>query len=150
MQRSHNLPLPLRIYPPFKHLHATLPEFTLRPKIYPHFKNLRPPQNLPLPPRIGYPPFLTTTCNTSKIHPSLSEYTPFYIKCGSQNLPHLSRIYPFFYSYMRCSQNLPRPPGIYPPPLLEMRPSQNLPILPESTPFFTTICDTPIIDPSLP
>ena len=80
MQRSHNLPLPPRIYPPFKHLHATLPESTLRPKIYPHFKHLRSSQNQPLPPRIGYPPFLTTTCDTSIIHPSRPEYTLFYIK----------------------------------------------------------------------
>ena len=86
MQRSHNLPLPSRIYPLFKHLHATLTEFTLRTKIYAHFKHLRPSQNLPLPPRIGYPLFLTTICDTSIIRPSLLEYTPFYIKCGSQNL----------------------------------------------------------------
>ena len=149
MQRSHNLPLPPRIYPPSKHLHAILTEFTLRPKNYFHFKHLRPSQNLPLPPRIGYPPFLPTTCDTSIIHPSLPKYTPFYIKCGSQNLPHLSRIYPHFLQLYAIlpestppSQNIPpslrnatlpeytHPSRIYPLLHHYMRHSHNRPLPP--------------------
>ena len=151
MQRSHNLPLPLRIYPPFKHLHATLTEFTLRPKIYPHFKHLRPP-----PPPESNPP------SQNRIPPIFDNYMRHF-----QNSPLPSRIYPLLYQVRLPEstpsfQNIPPfstticdAPRIYPAlpeytPPLEMRPSQNLPILPESTPFFTTICDTPIIDPSLP
>ena len=119
MQRSHNLPLPPRMYPPIKHLHATLTEFTFRPNIYPHFNHLRPSQNLPLPPRIGYPPFLSTICDTSIINPSLPEYTLFYIKCGSQNRPHLSRIYPpFLQLYAMLPESTPPSQNIPPPPPL--------------------------------
>ena len=103
--------------PAFKHLYATLTESTLRPKIYPNFKHLRPSQNLPLPPRFGYPPFLTTIFDTSIIHPSLPEYTPFYSKCGSQNLTHLSRIYPLFYNYICDAPRIyPALPEYTPPP----------------------------------
>ena len=142
MQRSHNIsppPPPLNIY--MRHSQNS-----------PSDSKYTPTLNYPLPPRIGYPPFLKTTCDTSIIHPSLSEYTPFYIKCGSQNLPHLSSIYPPFSTTICDAPRLypALPEYTPPPPPLEMRPSQNLPILSESTPFFTTICDTPIIDPSLP
>ena len=152
MHCSHNLPFPPRIYPPpSKKLHATLTEFTLRPKIYPHFKHLRPSQNLPLPPRIGYPPFLTNymrhfhnTPLPSRIYPLLYQVRLPESTSSFLNIPPFStticdapRVYP----------TLPEPP---PPPALRNA------TLPESThpssiyPHFTTICDTPIIDPSLP
>ena len=66
--------------------------------------------------------------------PPLPEYPPFYIKCGSQNRPHLSRIYPpFLQLYAMLPESTPPSQNILPPPLLEMRPFQNLPILPESS-----------------
>ena len=117
----------LRLYPPpFKHLYATLTKSTLRRKIYPHFKHPRPSQNLPVPPSlpatIGYPPILTTICDTPIIHPSPPEYTPFYIKWRSQNMSLPSRIYSLvlqLYATLKesipPSENLPRPPTIYLP-----------------------------------
>ena len=99
MRHSHNLPHPPRIYPPpplniyMRHSRNPPSDIKYIPilNIY-----IRPSQNLPLPPRIGYPPFLTTICDTPTIHPSLPEYTPYYIKCGTQNITPLYRIYPHF------------------------------------------------------
>ena len=78
MRPSQNPPL-LNIPPPFKHLYATLTEST-------H------------PSRNEYPPFLTNIglYETPIIYPSFPEYTQFYIKWCSQNLPLPSRIYPPF------------------------------------------------------
>ena len=152
MQRSHNLPLPPRI--PIYMRHSQNPPSD--PNYTPTLNICDPPRIYPsIPPIIGYSPFLTTICDTSIIHPSFTEYTPFYIKWGSQNLPHLFRIYPPFRQLYAMlpesippSQNLARPPKIYTPlkyatlaeythpsriyPLLHhyMRHSHNLPSLP--------------------
>ena len=50
------------------------------------------------------------------------------------------------------SQNLPLPPRIYPSFSTNVcvRPYNNLPLPPRIPPFSTTICDPPIIYPSLP
>ena len=73
-----NLPLPLRIYPPFQHLCATLPGST------------RPSQNIP--------PFLTTICDPPRIYPSLPEYNPLFNSYmqHTQNLTLHPKIYPLF------------------------------------------------------
>ena len=117
MQRSHNIsppPPPLNIYMRHSQNSPSDPKYT-------------PTLNYPFPPRIGYPPFLKTTCDTSIIHPSLSEYTPFYIKCGSQNLPHLSSIYPPF------STTICDAPRLYPALPEYTPPSLRNATLPEST-----------------
>ena len=104
MRRSHNLPRPPKIYPPFQQLCATLPESTPpsqnippfstnillcdAPKIYPPSQNIppflthlyvRPSQNLPLPPKI-YPLF-------QQLYATLSESTP-----PSQNIPPFQQL----------------------------------------------------------
>ena len=96
---SQNLPLPSRIYPPFKKMYIC-----------------DPPQNLPLHPRTyPPPPFSPTICDPLRIYPS-QNIPPFstnvYVR-PSQNLPPL-RIYPF--STTMCD-----PPRIY-PSLLEYTP----------------------------
>ena len=129
MRPSQNIPLPLRIYPPFQQMYMCDPPriFPSLPEYTPLFNNyMRPSRNLPLP---EYTPF----CNN---------YT---IMRPSQNPPLPPRIYPPFNNYMRPSR-------IYPP-------SQNIPpffnkficaTLPESTPptqnippFLTPLCDLP-------
>ena len=101
MRPSQNLPLPSRIYPPFQHLYATLPESTPPPqkitlssttvilcdvpKIYPSFPEYTPPPFQQLyatlpesthPSRNIPPPFSTTKCDISRIYPSVIEYAP--------------------------------------------------------------------------
>ena len=117
----------MRRNPPFD------PKYTPILNIY-----MRPCQNLPLPPRIAYPPFYNYMRHSHN-SPSLPEYTPFYIKWGSQNLPHLSRIYPHFLQLYATLPESMSPSQNLPPPPLHMRPFQNLPIPPEYTPFFTTM-----------
>ena len=125
----------MRRNPPFD------PKYTPILNIY-----MRPCQNLPLPPRIAYPPFYNYMRHSHN-SPSLPEYTPFYIKWGSQNLPHLSRIYPHFLQLyatlpesMSPSQNLPPPPRY----ICDLsRIYQSLQNIPPSSP----LCDTPIIYP---
>ena len=80
MRPSQNLSLPYRIYPPFEHLYATLPESN--------------------PPSQNTPPFLTTICDPPRIYPFLSEYTPFSTSVNiCVTLPestHLSQNIPLF------------------------------------------------------
>ena len=117
-----DLPLPLRIYPRFQQLYATLSE------------SIPPSQNIPHP-------FSVTICDRPRIYPSLPEYTPLFntYMRPSQNLPLPPRIYPlpFYllyatlpestppsqntlplfnnYNMIRPFQNLPHPPRIYSP-----------------------------------
>ena len=124
--RSQNLPFPPSLppsqnvpSPSFKHLYATLPEFTpLSQIISPFFTTMwdtfRRYPSLP-----KYTPSFplgadSAICNNPRIYAFLTEYTPFYVKWRSQNLPLPPRIYPLFCNYMRHSQNLPLPPRIYP------------------------------------
>ena len=103
---SQNLPFPLRIYPPLNNCMRPSQNLPLPPRIYPllhKFICATLPESTP--PSHNKPPLSTT----SRIYPSLPEYTPF-----STNL------------YVRPSQNLPLPPKIYPPLNNYIRPSQNL------------------------
>ena len=118
MQRSHNISPPP---PPFKHLHATLTEFTLRSKIYPHFK-------LPLPSQNMIPPIFENYMRYFHNPPLPVRIYPFLYQVRlPESTPSFQHIPPLFYNYMRCSQTLPRPPRIYPP--LSLRNAT----LPEST-----------------
>ena len=76
------------------------------------------PESTP-PSQNRIPPFFEKYMRHFHNPPLPSRLYALFIKCGSQNLPHLSRIYPPFLQLgvMRCSQNLPRLPRIYPPPL---------------------------------
>ena len=115
---SQNLPLPPRIYPPFKFFFMCDP-----PRIYPSFPE--------------YTPFLTTTCDPPTIYPSFSEYTPFLVTiCNPLNiypsLPEYPRA-PFqqLQYYATLSEYRPTPLPEYTPPFDNyMRPSHDLPLLP--------------------
>ena len=117
MWRYQNLPHNPRIYP-------ALPEFTPPShNIPPLLRYATLPKSTPPSQNKLHPFFDNYIIDTLIIHPSLPEYTPFCIKGGSQNIPHLSRIYPPFLQLYAMlsesippSQNLPRPPRIYPPP----------------------------------
>ena len=91
---------------------------------------MRPSNNLPIPPK--YTSFWATICDTPIFYPSLPEYNP-----------------PFKHPYATESTLRPK----YTPILnIYMRPCQNLPLPPRIaygswSPFFTNICDTPIIHP---
>ena len=129
---SQNLPLPLRIYPPFQQIYMCDP-----PRIYPSL-----PECTPL--------FNKFICVT------LSEFTPpsqniptlsanLYVR-PSQNLP-LPEYTPLLTNvYVRPSQNLSLPPRIYPPyqPIYMCDPPRTYPSLPEYTPLFNKyICVRP-------
>ena len=102
-------------------------KFTLRPKIYPLFKHLRPSQNLLLPPRIGYPHIFDSYMRHFHNPPLPSRIYPLLYQVRlPESTPIFPEYTPLFYNYMRCSQNLPRPPRIYPLPLRNAT-------LPEST-----------------
>ena len=96
------------------------------PKYTPTLNICDPPRIYPFPPRIGYPLFFENYMRHFHNPPLPSRIYPFYIKCGSQNLPHFSRIYPpFLQLYAMLPDSTP--------------PSQNIPpslrnaTLPEST-----------------
>ena len=97
MRSPQNLPLPPRIYPPFKHLSKTLPEFT-PPKIYPSFKHLYKGalQNLPLPPRNIH--------LFKHLYSTRPESTP-----PSQKIPPFPKLYATLPEYTHPSQNIPSP-----------------------------------------
>ena len=100
MRHSQNLPLPLRIYPSFQQLYATLPEST------PASQNI--------------PAFSTTICDPLRIYPFLQEYTPFSTTIILCDLP---RIYLHKgYTFLK-KENIPP----FSTTILIMRPSQNLP-----------------------
>ena len=100
MRHSQNLPLPLRIYPVFQQLYATLPEST------PASQNI--------------PAFSTTICDLLRIYPFLQEYTPFSTTIILCDLP---RIYLHKGYTFKKKENIPP----FSTAILIMRPSQNLP-----------------------
>ena len=113
---------------------------------------LRIPESTP--PSQNIPPFSKTICDTSRIYPSLPEYTPLFSTnillsdasrmyppsqnthspfqqlCGTlpEYTPTSQNIPPFSTNlYVRPSQNLPLPSRIYPSFQQLYAPSQNLP-----------------------
>ena len=82
MQSSQNIPLPLRMYPPFQQMYicATLPEYT--------------------PPYQNTPPF-------QQLNATLPESTPPFVR--QLYAPFRLRIYPSspLYNYIRYSKNIP-------------------------------------------
>ena len=128
MRHFLNPPLPSRIYPLL--YQVRLPEST------PSFQNI--------------PPFLQLYVMLPQSTPPSKNIPPPLKMRPSQNLPHLFRIYPpFLQLYVMLTQSTP--PSQKPPP-----PHRNA-TLPESTHpsriyplLHHYICDTPIIDPSLP
>ena len=95
MQRSLNLPLCPRIYPPFAQLYATPPEFTPPSQNLPPFKLQNVYLTFPeytFSPRIYPLLYLCTTLPESSTPPKID---PLFYNCmrRSHNLPLLSRVY---------------------------------------------------------
>ena len=117
---SQNLPLPLRIYPPFQHLYATLPEST--PPSHTPLLNryiiMRRSQSQPLPPRIR--PLSATTCDTTL--PTI-KYPPFLTTVLYATLPESTPLSE--YTLPPSFTTICDVPRIYPqslnmPPFLEL------------------------------
>ena len=129
---SQNLPLPPRIYPPFQHLVATLPESTPLSQNIPPFQ--QPFASLP-----EYTLFLTTMCDPPRIYPSLPP---------SQNIPPFSTTNTTLSESTPPSQNIPPPFQLVYAPLPESAPtSQNIPPPPQCQQLY--ICDQLKIYPYL-